>query len=130
MSVLFSLLFTEGHGEEKGEGEREERNLGFRQNTQIMLRRQTQVGITMSHAVLRIMPHAVGPLGGFVRPGHCTRFELTECAPLPRNSVRVASEWAGQFYRLARSLFLIVALKQELNVKQAQVVRQNVNEPD
>jgi len=83
--LLISLLPTEGHGEGKGEGERKKRNLGFRQNTQIMLRHKTQVGITMSHAVLRIMLHAVGPLGGFVRPGHCTRFELTESTPLPRN---------------------------------------------
>lgn len=49
----------------------------------------------MSHAVLRIMLHAVGPLGGFVRPGHCTRFELTESTPLPRNLERLQNGLAS-----------------------------------
>lgn len=93
---MISLFPTEGHGEGKGEGgERKKRNLGFKQNTQIMLRHKTQVGIIMSHAVLRIMLHAVGPLGGFVRPGHCTRFELTESTPLPRNLERLQNGLAS-----------------------------------
>lgn len=59
-------------GSERKKEERK-RNLGLKQNIQIMLRCTTcttKVGIIMSHAVLKIMLHAAGPLVGFVRPGH------------------------------------------------------------
>lgn len=105
-----------------GSGERgRRRNRGFSHSIQTMPRCTTQAGVTMSHAALETMLHAAGPLGGGVRPGHSLAAD--RIPSLPRNWVKKGWTLAGPLYRRAISLFVTVALKQQLTIKQAQAVR-------
>lgn len=45
-----------------------------------------KVGMKMSHAVLKMLLHAAGPLGGYVRPGHSLQAYRTPTPPQELNS--------------------------------------------